>query len=104
MLLKNSNLHNQLIETLNDLEKKYQELIGGKKWAGVGHAGLLQGSLFKISTEDPEQEMLNACAYAALKRIPCPDCELFKADVAAGKIKLRSGQMRDNRACHHGVQ
>ncbi len=67
--------------------------------------------------------MLNARAYAALKRIPfdkwcknyaichhCgkkghirPDCKLFKADVAAGKIKLRSGQTRDNRARHHGV-
>jgi hypothetical protein len=123
-LLKNSNLHNQLIETLNDLENKYQELIGGKKWAGVGHTGLLQGSLFKISTEDPEQEILNACAYAALKRIlfdkwcknyaTChhcrkkghirPGCKLFKADIAAGKIKLRSGQMRDNQAHHHGVQ
>jgi hypothetical protein len=122
-LLKNSNLHNQLIENLNDLENKYQELIGGKKLAGVGHTGLLQGSLFKISTEDPEQEMLNACAYAALKRIPfhewcknyatchhCgkkghirPDCKLFKADVAAGKIKLRSGQTRDNQARHRGV-
>jgi hypothetical protein len=43
-LLKNSNLHNQLIETLNDLENKYQELIGGKEWVGVGHTGLLQGS------------------------------------------------------------
>jgi hypothetical protein len=123
-LLKNSSLHNQLIETLNDLENKYQELIGGKKWAGVGHNGLLQGSLFKISTEDPEQEMLDARAYAALKKIPfeewcknyatchhCgkkghirPDCDLFKADVAAGKIKLKSGQRRDNRARHRGVR
>jgi hypothetical protein len=96
----------------------------GRSWARVGHTGLLQGSLFKISTEDPEQEMLNARAYAALKRIPfdkwcknyatchhcgkkghiCPDCELFKADIAAGKIKLRSGQTRDNRARHHGVR
>jgi hypothetical protein len=80
--------------------------------------------LFKISTEDPEQEMLNVCAYAALKRIPfeewcknnatchhCgkkghihPDCKLFKADVAAGKIKLRSGQTHDNRAHHRGIR
>ncbi len=123
-LLTNSTLHNQLIETLNDLENKYPELIGGKKWAGVGHTGLLQGSLFKISTEDPEQEMLNARAYATLKRIPfeewcknyatchhCgkkghirPDCKLFKADIAAGKIKLRSCQTRDNQARHRGVR
>ncbi len=123
-LLKNSNLHNQLIETLNNLENKYQELIGGKKWAGVRHTGLLQGSLFKISTEDPEQDMLNTHAYAALKRMPfdewcenyatchhCkkkghihPDCKLFKADVAAWKIKLRSGQTHDNWARYCGVR
>ncbi len=68
--VKNSTLHNQLIEALNNLENKYQERIGGKKWAGVGHTGLLQGSLFKVSTEDPEQEIQDAHAYAAIKKIP----------------------------------
>jgi hypothetical protein len=107
---------NQLIEALHDLENKYQELIGGKKWAGVGHTGLLQGFLFKVSTEDPEQEIQDAHAYATIKKIPfeewckkyaichhcgkkghiCPDCEKFRADVAAGKIKLNH-QPRDNR-------
>ncbi len=68
--------------------------------------------------------MLNARAYAALKRITfdkwcknyatchhCgkeghirPDCKLFKADIAAGKIKLRSGLTRDNQARHHGIR
>jgi hypothetical protein len=121
MLLKNSTFHNQLIEALNNLENKYQELIGGKKWAGVEHTGLLQGSLFKVSTEDPEQEIQDAHAYAAIKKIPfeewykkyaishhCgkkshirPNCEKFRADVAAGKIKLNH-QPRDK--CQRGVQ
>jgi hypothetical protein len=106
---------NQLIEALNDLENKYQELIGGKKWAGAGHTGLLQGSLFKVSTEDPEQEIQDPHAYATIKKIPfeewckkyaichhcrkkghiCPDCKKFRADVATGKIKLNH-QPRDN--------
>ena len=120
-LLKNSTLHNQLIEALHNLENKYQELIGGKKWAGVGHTGLLQGSLFKVSTEDPEQEIQDAHAYATIKKIPfeewckkyaichhCrkkghirPNCKKFRADVAAGKIKLNH-QPHDNR--QRGVQ
>jgi hypothetical protein len=115
-LLNNSTLHNQLSEALHDLENKYQELIGGKKRAGVGHTGLLQGSLFKVSTEDPEQEIQDTHAYAAIKKIPfeewckkyaichhcgkkghiCPDCEKFRADVDAGKIKLNH-QPHDNR-------
>jgi hypothetical protein len=69
-LLKNSTLHNQLIEALHDLEIKYQELIGGKNWAGVGHTGLFKGTLFKVSTEDPEQEIQDAHAYATIKKIP----------------------------------
>jgi hypothetical protein len=36
MLLKNSTLHNQIIETLDDLENKYQELIGGKNGQELG--------------------------------------------------------------------
>jgi hypothetical protein len=121
MLLKNSTLHNQLIEALHGLENKYQELIGGKKCPGVGHTGLLQGSLFKVSTADPEQETQDAHAYAAIKKIPfeewckkyaichyCgkkghirPNCKKFRADVAAGKIKLNH-QPRDNR--QRGIQ
>jgi hypothetical protein len=30
----------------------------------------LQGSLFKVSTKDPEQEIQDAHAYAAIKKIP----------------------------------
>ncbi len=115
MLLKNSTLHNQLIEALHNLENKYQELIGGKKWAGVGHTGLLQGSLFKVSADNAEQGIQDAHAYAAIKKIPfeewckkyaichhcrkkgyiCPDCKKFRADVATGKIKLNH-QLHDN--------
>jgi hypothetical protein len=119
-LLKNSTLHNQLIEALHDLDNKYQELIGSKKLAGVGHTGLLQGSLFKVSTEDPEQEIQDTHAYAPIKKIPfeewckkyaighhcgkkghiCPNCKKFRADVATGKIKLNH-QPHDN--CQRGV-
>jgi hypothetical protein len=99
------------------MENKYQELTGGKKWAGVGRTSLLQGSLFKVSTEDPEQEIQEAHAYAAIKKIPfeewcvkyaichhCrkkgqirPECKKFRADV----ISLNH-QPRDN--CQCGVQ
>ncbi len=44
------------------------------------------------------------CHHCGKKGHIRPDCELFKADIAAGEIKLRSGQMRDNQACHRGVQ
>jgi hypothetical protein len=47
-ILKSSSLHTQLIDVLNDLENAYHELIGGKKWEGVGHPGLSQhNSVFK---------------------------------------------------------
>jgi hypothetical protein len=81
----------------------------------------LQGSSFKVSTEDPEQEIQDAHAYAAIKKIPLeewckkyaichycrkkghirPNCKKFRADVAAGKIKFNH-QPRDNR--QRGVQ
>jgi hypothetical protein len=47
-ILKNSSLHKQLVDVLNDLKNAYLELIGGKKWEGVGHLGQTQhNSVFK---------------------------------------------------------
>ncbi len=47
-ILNSSSLHKQLVDVLNDLKNTYLELIGGKKWEGVGHPGQTQhNSVFK---------------------------------------------------------
>jgi hypothetical protein len=56
--LKKISLQTQLFDVLNDLENTYLELVGGKQWQGVGHAGMNQGSSFQASTDEDD----NACS------------------------------------------
>ena len=107
-VLKNMSLQTQLVDVLNNLENTYLELIGGKQWHGIGHAGMIQGSTFVAKDEE------NWRALAAKLRIPwgewvkihgvchhCgekghirPKCPKYLNDIASDKIKRND--IRDN--------
>jgi hypothetical protein len=44
--IKNTSLQSQLVDALNNLKNIYLELVGGKQWQGIGHAGMDRGSSF----------------------------------------------------------
>ena len=100
--LKNISLQTQLIDVLNDLENTYLELVGGKQWHGIGHAGMNQGSSFLTSKDDDDARALAAklwipwdewvkingvCHYCREKGHIHPKCPKYLADIASGKIK-----------------
>jgi len=107
--LKNISLQTQLVDVLNDLENTYLELVGGKQWHGVGHAGMNQGSSFLTSKDEDDARALAAklripwdewvkihgvCHYCGEKGHIHPKCPKYLADIASGKIKRND--LRDN--------
>ena len=107
--LKRISLQTQLFDVLNDLENTYLELVGGKQWQGVGHAGMNQGSSFQASTDEDDARALAAklkipwedwvkthgvCHHCGEKGHIRPKCPKYLADIAAGKIKRTD--LRDN--------
>jgi len=107
--LKKISLQTQLVDVLNDLENTYLELVGGKQWHGVGHAGMTQGSSFQASTYEDDTRALAAklkipwedwvkihgvCHHCGEKGHIRPKCPKYLADIASGKIKRTD--LRDN--------
>ena len=107
--LKNISLQTQLVDVLNDLENTYLELVGGKQWHGIGHAGMNQGSSFLTSKDEDDARALAAklripwdewvkihgvCHYCGEKGHIRPKCPKYLADIASGKIKRND--IRDN--------
>jgi hypothetical protein len=58
--MKNISFQKQLVDVLNDLENIYPELVSGKQWHGIGHAGMNQGSSFLTSHDNDEARALAA--------------------------------------------
>jgi hypothetical protein len=65
-LFKDTSLHTQLINVLNDLESVYLDLVGGKLWAGVNATP--QASSFKAALADGDDA--NAVLLATVKHMP----------------------------------
>jgi hypothetical protein len=63
LLLKSVPLCNQVTFMLDDLEQKYQQLITGKKWDGIGHVGMnsTNKSCFNAMANQDDEEQ----GYAA---------------------------------------
>jgi hypothetical protein len=103
-------LRNQVLDMLDELEQKYQQLITSKKWEGVGLIGMAQDkSMFNASLGDNEEDYFGYAAYvkqAKLKWLPykewakaqtchhCgkpghvhPTCKKYLEEVANGTIK-----------------
>jgi hypothetical protein len=100
-VMKNTSLQIQLIDVLNDLENTYLELVGGKQWQGIGHAGMNQGSSFCTTEEEKEARVLAAtnkvpwdkrvknnaiCHHCSEKGQICPKCPKYIAIIKSGKI------------------
>jgi hypothetical protein len=94
---------------LNDLENTYLELVGGKQWHGIRHAGMDQGSSFLTLHDNDEARALAAklripwdewvkihgvCHYCHKKGHIHPKCPKYLAGIASGKIKRNN--VRDN--------
>jgi hypothetical protein len=106
-VLKRSSLHTQLIEVLDNLENTYLELVGGKKWEGVGHPGLTKhNSVFKgerspkmLRTGMPWDEWVKKyakCNHCGEIGHTQPKCEKYLAQIESGKIKRpKKGPSRD---------
>jgi hypothetical protein len=100
----------QLIDVLNDLENAYLELIGGKKWEGVGHPGLSQhNSVFKGERNERSQKTLRGgmpweewvkqyakCDHCGEIGHIRPTCKKYLAQIESGEIKRPArGTSRD---------
>jgi hypothetical protein len=100
--MKNISLQNQLDDVLNDLENTYLELVGGKQWHGIGHAGMNKGSSFMTLHNNDKAHALAAklqipwdewvklhgvCHYCHEKGHIRPRCPKYLAGIASGKIK-----------------
>ena len=109
-ILKNTSLHTQLIDVLNDLENSYLELIGGKKWDGVGHSGQNQyNSVFKNERNERLQKTLRGgmpwdewvkqyarCDHCGEIGHIRPNCKKYLAKIESGEIKRpERGTSRD---------
>ncbi len=65
-LFKDTSLHTQLVNVLNDLESVYLDLVGSKLWAGVNATS--QASSFKAAFANGDDA--NAVVLAAVKHMP----------------------------------
>jgi hypothetical protein len=98
------------VNVLNNLENTYLELVGGKRWQGIGHAGMDQGSSFYTTEEEKLARILAAtnrvpweewaiihamCHHYGEKRHIHPKCPKYLADIESEKI-IRAN-LRDSR-------
>jgi hypothetical protein len=65
-LLKDTSLHTQLVNILNNLESVYLDLVGGKLWVGVNVTP--QASSFKAALANGD--VANAVVLATVKHMP----------------------------------
>jgi hypothetical protein len=65
-LFKDTSLHTQLVDGLNNLESVYLDLVGSKLWAGVNATP--QASSFKADLANRDDA--NAMVLAAVKHMP----------------------------------
>jgi hypothetical protein len=112
--IKNTSLQSQLVDILNNLENTYLELVGGKQWQGIGHAGMDRGSSFYTIEEEKEARVLAAtsrvpweewvkthavCYHYGEKGHILPKCPKYLADIVSGKIicaNLRDSKRKKN--------
>jgi hypothetical protein len=65
-LFKDTSLHTQLVDVLNDLESVYLDLVGSKLWAGVNATPQVSSFKAALATGDDA----NAVVLAAVKHMP----------------------------------
>jgi hypothetical protein len=105
------------VEISNDLKNTYLELVGGKQWQGIGHAGMDQGSSFYTTEEEKEARVLAAtnrvpweewvkihamCHHCGEKEHICPSCPKYFIDIESGKIiraDLRDSKRKKTSTC-----
>jgi hypothetical protein len=115
--IKNTSFQSQLVDVLNNLENTYLELVGGKQWQEIGHAGMDQGSSFYTKEEEKEARVLATmnrvpwqewvkthavCHHCGEKGIIRPKCPKYLADIESGKIicaNLRDSKRKKNPPC-----
>jgi hypothetical protein len=93
-LFKDTYLHTQLVDVLNDLESVYLDLVGGKLWAGVN--ALPQASSFKAALADGDDA--NTVVLAAAKHMPA---DVKEHALAAVKTLPREEWVKLYATCHH---
>jgi hypothetical protein len=93
-LFKNTSLHTQLINVLNDLESVYLDLVGGKLWAGVNATP--QASSFKAALANGDDS--NAVVLAAVKHMPA---DIKVRGLAAVKTLPWEDWVKLYATCHH---
>jgi hypothetical protein len=93
-LFKDTFLHTQLIDILNDLESVYLDLVSSKLWAGVNAAP--QASSFKAALANGDDA--NAVVLAAVKHMPV---DVKKRVLVAVKTLPWEEWVKLYATCHH---
>jgi hypothetical protein len=87
-LVAKQTLCSQVTSMLDNLEKKYQQLITAKKWEGVGHIGatLTQNSSFNAAIGQEGMEQSYAAHVKSKSRLPFKECAKTQICHHCGKI------------------
>jgi hypothetical protein len=93
-LFKDTSLHTQLVDVLNNLESVYFELVGGKLWAGVNATP--QASLFKDALANGDDAM--AMVLAAVKHMPA---DVKERTITSVKTLPWEEWVKLYATCHH---
>ncbi len=93
-LFKDTSLHTQLVNVLNDLESIYLDLVGNKLWAGVNATP--QVSSFKAALANGDDA--NAMVLAAVKHMPA---DVKVCMLAAVKTLPWEEWVKLYATCHH---
>jgi hypothetical protein len=93
-LFKDTSLHTQLFDVLNDLESVYLDLMGGKLWAGVNATP--QASSLKAALANGGDA--NAVMLAAVKHMPA---DIKVRALAAVKTLPWEEWVQLYATCHH---
>ncbi len=93
-LFKDTSLHTQLVDVLNDLESVYLDLVGGKLWAGVNATP--QASSFKAALANGDDA--NAVVLATVKHMPA---DIKVHTLAAVKTLPWEEWVKLYATCHH---